>query len=250
MPHSVRKSKKGRIKILYEERRFAVIYKEEGLLSVPFPGSTKKTALFLLEEEMKRRGDYSRYHRPFAVHRLDRDTSGVMMVALDAETQRRMMNSWQDMVKKREYVALSENPHAKKILKPRGIIEEPLAYNAHNLAFVPLKSEKTAGGNSKKTNFPPKTKKAVTHYRILVQGKEFTLFELSLESGRKNQIRAHLAYLGFKIAGDGNYKAKTNPFSRLCLHARNLEFIHPYTRELLKFEVNEPKEWHLLAETF
>lgn len=251
------------IKILYEDKYLAVIHKDEGLLSVPFPGSTKRTAIFLFEEEMKRRGDFSRYHRPFVVHRLDRDTSGVMVIALDGKTQRILMNTWQETVKRREYVALCENPHDRRAFPKVGTISAPLAYNAHNIGFVPLQNDRpnlNAERELKRGAYGEKsiylrhlrrekgevrfqTIDAVTHYKILAQGRSFTLFELSLETGRKNQIRAHLSFIGYKIAGDENYRARTDPFHRLCLHAKNLEFIHPHTKKLMTFEVKEPEEW-------
>ena len=88
-----------------------------------------------------------------------------------------------------------------------------------------------------------KTITARTHYRIIASGKFHTLFELSLDTGRKNQIRAHLSSKGYPLAGDENYRAKTDPFGRLALHARTLEFDHPYTGQHMKFEIPEPAEW-------
>ena len=89
----------------------------------------------------------------------------------------------------------------------------------------------------------PKTVKAVTHFRIIERGPTHTLFELSLDTGKKNQIRAHLSSKGYPLAGDENYRAKTDPFHRLALHARTLEFAHPVTGKKMRFEVPEDKEW-------
>jgi 23S rRNA pseudouridine1911/1915/1917 synthase len=90
-----------------------------------------------------------------------------------------------------------------------------------------------------------RTVAARTHYRVLFQGATHTFFELSLDTGKKNQIRAHLAGKGYPLAGDENYRARTDPFGRLALHARTLEFDHPFTGKHMKFEIPEPEEWLL-----
>ena len=93
-----------------------------------------------------------------------------------------------------------------------------------------------------------KTVEARTNYKILIRGKTHTLFELELDTGKKNQIRAHLASRHYPLAGDENYRAKTDPFHRLCLHARTLEFIHPVTGQKMKFEEAESAEWQEYVE--
>lgn len=222
---------KEKFKILYEDKDLAVIYKPEGLLSVPYPGNTAKTALDLLEQIMRKKGTFSKTHRPFAVHRLDRETSGVMMFALSENAKKIIMDSWQKTVTKRIYRAVAEN--SKNPLPDSGTISDSLAYNAYNIAFVPNKNSKEKF----------KTVSAVTHYKIIQRGKSYTLFELNLETGRKNQIRCHLSSKGYIIAGDKNYNANTNPFSRLALHAKTLSFVHPFTNEHLSFEIPEPETW-------
>jgi len=221
-----------RFQVLFQDQNIAVIVKGTSLLSVPYPSCRAKTALSLLEEYMRKRGSYSSKHRPYAVHRLDKDTSGVMMFALNERAQKTIMDTWQTMVTERLYRAVAENPRGKKNDLPEsGVIDSPLAYNAYNVAFVPKEGSKF------------KTVSARTNYKIIKRSKDFTLFELSLDTGRKNQIRAHLASLGFPLCGDKNYRAKTNPFGRLALHARVLEFVHPWTKEKMRFEIPEPKEW-------
>lgn len=224
-----------RFQVLFQDQNIAVINKSSGLLSVPYPGCRAKTAIDLLEEYMRKRGSYSANHRPFAVHRLDKETSGVMMFALNERAQKSIMDSWQKMVTERLYRAVAENPRNLKSLPDEGSIDSPLAYNAYNVAFVP-KGTGAKGGKFK-------TIPARTNYKIIARGKQFTVFELSLDTGRKNQIRAHLASLGYPLCGDKNYRAKTNPFGRLALHARTLEFVHPWTKEKMRFEIPEPAEW-------
>ena len=230
--------RREKITILYEDEYLAVICKPDGMLSVPYPGSRAQTALEVLERMMRKKGTYSQAHRPFAVHRLDRETSGVMMFAMTEKAQKKIMDHWQTLVTGRIYRALAENPAqgnaARRnfgVIKNSGTIDDEIAYNAYNRGFVP----------HDKARF--KTVSAITHYKIIERGAHHTLFELSLETGRKNQIRAHLASKGYVLAGDENYRAKTNPFGRLALHARTLEFNHPFTGEHLTFEIPEPEEW-------
>ena len=217
-----------KIEILYEDKWLVVINKDCGLLSVPYPGSKVKTAQSMLEEILRRKGKINSRHRVYAVHRLDRDTSGVMMFALTEQTQKIIMNNWHTMVTERLYRALGEKRNG--MLDSEGWITDNIAKNAYNIGYVPVK---------KNVHTVP----ARTHYKKLAEGKAYCLFELSLDTGKKNQIRAHLAAHGYPLAGDKEHRAKTNPFKRLCLHARTLEFVHPYTGEKMKFEVEEPKQW-------
>ncbi len=257
---------KEKIELLYEDSALAVIYKPSGMLSVPYPGSHNKTAEAALEEILRKKGTYSKNHKPLPVHRLDRDTSGVMMFAMSEQAQKKIMENWQTMVKSRLYRAVAENPENPEMILPdRGTIDEGLAYNAHNIGFVPREDDKPAdkkypSHSSKEKSIHEKslqvkngklsfkTISAVTHFKVLLRGKKYTLFELSLDTGRKNQIRAHLSYKGYTLCGDENYRAKTNPFNRLALHARTLEFVHPYSGELLKFERPEPEDWAVCVE--
>lgn len=229
---------KEKIEILYEDKDIIVIEKPSGLLSVPYPGSKSRTALEILEKIMRRQGTYSKTHKPLIVHRLDRDTSGVMMFALNENAQKKIMNNWHSMLTERLYHAVAENPkNPSKILEKEGVIDLPLAQNAYHVGYVKNKSDDEA-----------KTVNARTHYKILLQGPTHTLFELSLDTGKKNQIRAHLSSLGYPLAGDENYRAKTDPFHRLALHARTLEFIHPTTNQKMRFEIPEDDSWKKYVE--
>lgn len=224
---------KEKIEILYEDKDIVVINKPSGMLSVPYPGSKSRTALDVLEKLMRSKGTFSAGHKPYVVHRLDRDTSGVMMFALNESVQKKVMNTWHKMVTERLYHAVAENPRdKKKILADSGLIDDELAQNAHHVGYVPKDSDEKV-----------ETVKARTNYKIILRGKTHSLFELSLDTGKKNQIRAHLSSKGYPLAGDENYRAHTDPFYRLALHARTLEFNHPVTGEHMKFEVPEPEEW-------
>ena len=228
---------KERIEILFEDENICVIFKPTGMLSCPYPGSRARTAQDALEQIMRKKGELNANHKPLVVHRLDRDTSGVMMFALTEKAQKTIMDTWHDMVTERLYHAVAENPKdERKALPDSGLIDDPLAFNAHNVGYVP---------KSGKGDFPDKTKTvpARTHFRVVERGKTHTLFELSLDTGKKNQIRAHLSSKGYPLAGDENYRARTDPFHRLALHARTLEFIHPFTQKKMMFQVPEPEEW-------
>lgn len=230
-------NKNKKIELLFCDQYLAVINKPYGLLSVPYPGSSSLTAQGVLEEILRKRGNANSKHKPFAVHRLDRDTSGVMCFALSQKAQKIIMDTWQKMIISRIYRALAENPQNKNLLlPPKGIIDAPIALNAYHIGFVPKQ-------NTRSNTASPTTVTARTHFTIIEKGRERTLFELLLDTGRKNQIRAHLAYKGYPIVGDKEHGAKTNPFNRVCLHARTLTFVHPWTKKTLSFEIPEPKEW-------
>lgn len=226
-----------KIEILYQDQWIVIINKPSGMLSVPYPGSKVRTAQSVLEELLRKQGAVNANHKPYVVHRLDRDTSGVMMFALTESAQEKIMNTWHKMVTERLYHAIAENPKKNSDLHDFGLIDDPLAQNAHNVGFVPK------AGDVDKNGKEFKTVAARTNYKKILKGPTHTLFELSLDTGKKNQIRAHLAAHGYPLAGDEEHRAKTDAFGRLCLHARTLEFDHPFTGEHMKFEVPEPVQW-------
>ncbi len=221
-----------RIRVIFMDEWLCVIEKPSGMLSCAYPGSRSRTAQDALESILRSKGELSSRRKPLVVHRLDRDTSGIMMFALTESAQQKIMATWHKMVTGRLYRAVAENPRNKNDFLPdNGIIDEPIALNAHKVGFVPKDASKI------------KTFSARTHFCVIERGKSHTLFELELDTGRKNQIRAHLAFHGYPIAGDEEHRAKTDFFHRLCLHARTLSFVHPFTGEELSFCEEEPKEW-------
>lgn len=236
------------IDILYIDQYLAVINKPSGLLSVPFPGFKGKTAQSVLEEILRKQGRANTHHKPFAVHRLDRDTSGVMMFALSQVAQKKIMGGWHKIVTGRLYHALTEVPRAGSKFPTlpdlnEGWIKDNLAQNAHHVGYVPENQKRESKKNFNDYHKTVDLIPARTHYKILQKGKNLCLFELELDTGKKNQIRAHLAAYGYPICGDKEHRSHLNPFERLCLHARTLEFVHPFTKEKMKFEITEPEEW-------
>ncbi|MEE0998807.1 MAG: pseudouridine synthase [Treponemataceae bacterium] len=240
------------MKILYQDKHIIVVNKSEGVLTVPYPGFRGHTIIGELTERCRKRGILRGAYKPYAVHRLDKDTSGVLVFAMTQDVQKKLMDNWQTIVKTREYVALAENPRSKKFaeIEDSGTIDAPLTKNAYHHSYV---ANNQKGKNREQSKYPQKEKtqtekaqkevSAITHYKVLKRGKNHTLFQLDLETGRTNQIRAHLSHIGYTIAGDELFHAKTNPFNRLCLHAKTLEFYHPVSGELLCFSEESPKSW-------
>ena len=231
-PEFKKNSRHKKLDILYEDAYIIVIDKPSGMLSVPYPGGSARTAIGVLERIMRDKGTYAKHRKPLTVHRLDRDTSGVMLFALTERVKDELMRFWHGSVTERIYRAVAENP-AGSALPDSGLIDEPLAYNAYNRGFVP--------DTEKRARFD--TVEARTRYKVIERGATHTLFELSLDTGKKNQIRAHLASNGYPIAGDAVRRARTDPFGRLALHARSLAFTHPVTKQIMRFEVPEPESW-------
>ncbi|TDM05203.1 RluA family pseudouridine synthase [Macrococcus lamae] len=209
--------------ILHEDEHLIVINKEAGLLSIASDKDNEKTAYRLLSDYVK---NAHPQHRIYVVHRLDRETSGVMVYAKTKSVQQVMQNNWKGLVNERTYTALVEGR-----VKQSGTITSWLT------------EDRTLTMQSSKT--PNNGKKAVTHYEVLNTNRTQTLLKVNLETGRKNQIRIHMKELGHPIVGDKKYGAVTNPFRRIGLHASVLTFTHPVTKKLMRFEAELPKVFQM-----
>lgn len=207
------------LKIMHEDDDIIVINKEAGLLSIASPTEKELTAYRQLTEHVRRANPSNRI---FVVHRLDRDTSGVMLFAKNEKSQQTLQNAWQEAVLERSYVALVEGA----VKKSQGTIKSW------------LKESKTLLMYSSHT--PNDGQEAITHYKVIESTREFSLLEVTLETGRKNQIRVHMKDIGHPIIGDKKYGSKKNIIGRLGLHARILAFHHPTTGEVLRFETQIP----------
>lgn len=205
-------------RIIYEDEFILVIDKQAGLLSIS-DGGGHATAYSLLSEYVKRQNPSNKI---FIVHRLDRDTSGLMMFARSEEVQRILQRSWQTSIKERTYVAVVEG----KVEMLAGTIS---SYLYESKALIMHSSQD-----------PEKGELSVTHYKTLKSNPEFSLLELKLQTGKKNQIRVHMQDIGHSITGDKKYGASSNPVRRLCLHASVLAFQHPVTGKPLRFESKIP----------
>lgn len=208
------------LKIVYEDKYIIVIEKMQGLLSVNTERQKERTAYTILNEYVQRSG---KQHRVYIVHRLDRDTSGLMMFAKDEKTQNTLRDYWHEIVTDRRYVAVVQGDMEKD--------HDTVVSWLTDRTFYVSSSQHDDGGS-----------KSITHYKTIKRANGFSLMELNLETGRKNQIRVHMQDLGHPIIGDGRYGGENtpNPIGRLALHAFKLCFYHPVTGKLMEFETPYP----------
>ena len=238
-----------KLKIVYEDDDLIVVNKQPGLLTVAAtPGSSETTAYSILRAYVKRQNARAGI---YVVHRLDRETSGLLVFARSEELQHYMRQYWRELVTERTYIALAEG-----VLEPReGKITTWLTEDKRNA--VVYSSPVDDGGDI-----------AITNYKVLKTSVErqktkdsfyfeqsglstlseavYSLVELHLETGRTNQIRVHLASKGCPVVGDRKYGHgnESSPIDRLCLHAKVLAFIHPVTEKTVRFESPVPKEFN------
>lgn len=213
------------LRIVHEDASIIVIDKANGLLSMASETEKQKTAYSILSEYVKR---FDPNNLIFIVHRLDRDTSGLMMFAKSKKIQEILQKDWNNSIIERSYVAIVE-----------GVIEK-----AEGTVTSWLKENKALVVYSSQT--PDDGLKAVTHYKVLKTNKVFSLLEVKLETGRKNQIRVHMKDIGFPVTGDKKYGAKLNPIGQMGLHARVLSFKHPVTGKALRFDTPIPMKFQKL----
>lgn len=204
--------------IVFEDPYLFVIDKHPGLLSMS-NNSRQQTVQTVLNRYLEKGGGRNTSH---LVHRLDRDTSGLMVYAKDVQTQQSLINSWQQLVSDRRYLALVKG----EFEQPRGRVQSWLT---EDKKFITHSSPVDNGG-----------KYAVTHYNVLASSNGYSLVECELETGRKNQIRVHMAQLGHPVVGDRKYGSDEDPMRRLGLHAYMLCFTHPVTGKHLRFETPVP----------
>ena len=206
-----------RLRLVYEDDDIIVVDKGYGLLSVGTDSSKKssvETAYSILREYVKQKHPSNKI---FIVHRLDRDTSGLMVFAKTMEAKDALQHNWNNMVLERKYVALLDG----ELEKDSGEVRSHLAETVQHEVYS--------------TEEPSEGKLAVTRYRVRRKGKGRTLAEFSLDTGRKNQIRVHARDLGCPITGDKRYGNGSGPLHRLALHAETLRFAHPVTRQDMNF---------------
>lgn len=208
-----------RLKIVYEDDDILVVNKGYGLLSMGNDKVKDGTAYSILKDYLKRKDPRNKI---FIIHRLDRDTSGLMMFAKNEKAKEAMQHNWNNMVLERRYVAVVEG----RPDPAEGTVDTLLAENSEHVVYS--------------TDDPAEGKRAVTQYRTLRSGRGYSLVELQLSTGRKNQIRVHMHDLGCPIAGDRKYGAESSPMHRVALHARTLRFVHPTTRRDMNFSTAVP----------
>ncbi len=218
-----------KLRLLFEDDYIIVVDKASGLHSVDSTGGGCENAASILESYIRRRDPTKRI---YVVHRLDRDTSGVLVFAKCREAQNKLVADWNDRVEERAYIAIIEGA----LPEPKGTIDSYLYEDSRKIVHS--------------CNDPARGLRAVTHYEVLSQNAHWTRLRLDLETGRTNQIRVHLQSMGHPIVGDEKYGSKVNPLGRLGLHALNIRFKHPVSGREMAFGSPEPREFEQLLGTF
>lgn len=208
-----------KLSIIFEDEHIIVVEKKEGLLSVKTPNTPEESATHLLNQYLRPQG---RDHYIYVVHRLDRETSGVMMFAKSKEVQQTLRDNWKKYVTERSYVVIVDGVIEQK----KGRIE---SYLTEDIKKVMHSSPVDNGGQL-----------AITNYTVISTNGRESLVRLNLETGRKNQIRVQLQSIEHPVAGDVKYGSRNSRYGRLCLHAETLRFKHPVTGKPMAFSVPVP----------
>lgn len=212
-----------KMNIIYETDEFIAVDKPVGLLSVESDTHTECAFGYVMEYLQSQ----NKALRPFILHRIDKETSGVLLFAKDVKIHSKLKMNWNEYVQTREYYAVAEGVFEQK----EGTIISYLKENANNLMYST--QDKTG-------------QKAVTHYTVVEQNDKYALLRVKIETGRKNQIRVQLRAQGHPIVGDEKYGFTQNPLGRLGLHASKIEFIHPDSKELITVTAPTPAAFRKL----
>jgi 23S rRNA pseudouridine1911/1915/1917 synthase len=214
-----------RIRVVFEDDALIVVEKPAGLLTIATETERTRTLYALLREAANRKRPPEKI---FIVHRLDREASGLLVFAKTIVAKERLQDQFKDHSAGRRYVAVVEGRVSPENFTIR-------SYLAENSAFRVYSTKKSAVG-----------KLAVTHVRVIKANPKASLIEVRLETGRKHQIRVHLAERGHPIVGDKTYGSRSNPLHRLALHGADLEFRHPITGRSMHFEAPAPTSFDSL----
>jgi RluA family pseudouridine synthase len=223
--HPTRKHLPRGLEILYEDRDILVVDKPAGLLTVETETNKFKTAYYILTDYV-RKGCLKSRNRLFIVHRLDQWTSGVLIFAKSEEVRLHLQAQWKNTEKK--YIAVVNG----QLVQKEGIIT---SYLAENKAYVVYSTTDVTKG-----------KLAHTAYKVLKETKRFSLLEINLLTGRKNQIRVHMADMEHPIVGDRKYGKSKDGYERLALHSKSISFKHPTSGEQMTFEAKVPNYFNKL----
>lgn len=214
------------VPILHEDRDILVVDKKSGLLTMGNENEKKNTAYFLLNNYVQK-GNPKSKNRIYIVHRLDRGTSGVIVFAKNEKAKRFLQDEWAEC--KKIYYAVVHG----KLSEKEGMITSYLAENSVlKMYSVPD---------------PKKGKLAITGFKVLKESAKFSLLEIELKTGRKNQIRVHFAEKGHPVAGDNKYGKKEKGIRRLALHAASLSIVHPFSQEKMTFQTELPNYFRSLV---
>ena len=212
-----------KIDVIYEDEYLVAINKPSGLLSISNDKEKNITAYRMVSDYVKRSSN-NKYI--FVVHRLDQDTSGILLFCKNKNIRDKMQNNWNDFVKKRGYIAIMDGK-----MTGSGTIKSNLLIDKKQFVY----SSKNGYGLE-----------AITHYEVLRNNQKYSLVQVFIDTGRRNQIRVHFSERGYPIVGDKKYKCKSNPIKRLCLHANILEFIQPVSKRIIYLECKMQDEFNKL----
>ncbi len=217
----VQKKERVYLDIVYEDEDFVAINKPAGLLAVASDKELTDTAYSQVFEYLK-----AKNKRPYVIHRIDKETSGVLVFTTNPKLQSRLRLDWNKYVKYRGYMAICEGH-----LEPKqATLKNYLANNEYNLVYV---------SNNRSDQL------AITNYKVIAENKTLSLLDINIDTGRKNQIRVQLAHLGHPIIGDEKYGHK-EAFKRLGLHASKLVFVNPYTNKEISINAKIPSQFYSL----
>lgn len=210
------------LQIVYEDDYIIIVNKRQGLLTMATDKQRTRTAYFILSEYLKKQDSSNRV---FIVHRLDRETSGLVIFAKSMEIQHTLQQNWSNIVLERKYIAVVGG-------SPKEQQGEIRSYLAENKALVMYSTRDSSKGEL-----------AITRYKVLNQNKTKSLLELELETGKKNQIRVHMQDIGCPIIGDKKYGGEIGDMDRVALHASKIRFIHPVTNKEMVFDTGIPSKF-------
>lgn len=207
--------------ILYEDDYIIVVNKPSGLLTISTLKEKEKTLYHFVSEYLKSK---NKFNKVFVVHRLDKDTSGIVLFAKDEKTKDKLQKDWNNLVKIREYTAVVKGNMDKK----NDRLVNKLLETKTNLVYITKKEE---------------GKEAITNYKVIKENSYFSLLSINIETGRKNQIRVQLANINHPILGDVKYGEKDKKYNRLYLHANRLKLFYPILKKEITFETKIPGEF-------
>ena len=213
--------------IIYEDEDIVIINKDQGMVVHPAPGNYSGTLVNALLYSIKNLSSINGIIRPGIIHRLDKDTSGIIMVAKNDEAHKFLSEQLKNRSVKREYIAIVHGVFKNY----EATINAPIGRDPRD--------------RKKMTVINTNSKEAVTHYKVIEEFEKFSLIEAHLETGRTHQIRVHMSYLNHPILGDLTYYNNPNKFNidKQLLHAKKLGFIHPRTKEYMEFETEMPERF-------
>jgi len=215
--------KSDKLDIIYEDKYLLVVNKPAHLLTIATEDERINTLYHKAYEYLKKK---NKNNKIFIVHRLDKDTSGIVLFAKNENLKNQLQDNWNDIVKVREYYAIVEG----SVKEDKQTIKQYLKENKQLKTYVAKDG-----------------KEAITHIEVIKRSKNYSILKVLIDTGRKNQIRVALESIGHPIIGDSKYGSTKNPLRRMCLHASKLVLINPITHKEMEFVCNIPKEFDIFA---